>query len=214
LQGVTTVDWFLAGQSAIQLGYYIYDRESQKRLDAAVANEKTESAKSKQFQNDLTCVMLAMYLNVQRLQKKLEDIEENIHRSQKIVKIAGARKGAGLGTKIDRMRAQGLLEIDRMKKLDAQVQRDKAIRDLATILGESKLFTLPGPLSYHEFSLTALLKDASEESVLKNRPDMMATRDTVNAADQLRLSAQRQRFPCWQMSVYFRVRASSAQMEY
>ena len=98
---------FSLGQTAVQGKFALVDSGSVARLNAAKENVKYNGELTKQYQSDLTYVMLAQFLNSQRLKRKLETIQTTLDRDAEIEKLADARVAAGVGLVLDLDESKG-----------------------------------------------------------------------------------------------------------
>ena len=185
-----SISWVTGGQTALQVYYDIFAATSKSRLRAAEFNEKMSAATRDKYQNELTFVMLATYLSSQRYQKKLTIVDAAIQRSTHILKIAKERVASGAGVRLDLLRAQTLLEFDKLKKLDVEASYDKAVSNLALTLGKESIEETIPPIKHKNFSL-----HSTQGDTVVNRPDVQSARYMSSASQELVAAVENERIP-------------------
>jgi outer membrane protein TolC len=181
---------FTLGSTAVQGKFPLVDSGAVARLNAAKENVKYNSDVARQYQSDLTYVMLAQFLNSQRLKKKLETIQTTLDRDAEIEKLANARVSAGVGLVLDLMRAKGLMEVDRVKELDIETTFKKSCQDFYALLGASKVKDEFPPLTYREIQTPN--QEVSLQKSHGSRPDLLSSKSLLEVADKLRIQAEKQ----------------------
>lgn len=190
---VGNLDIFTFGSTMLEIKYNILDLSISQKIQAAESNEKLNQHLTQQHQNDLTYVMLLQFLNIQKLQRKLNTIEANIKKNEEIVKLAKAKVRSGMGIELDVMRAKGLLEADSVKLLDAKLSLGKAKRDLALLLGKTHLDENFDPLVYRAIHPNRLQKSMGQ--IIAKRPDLLSLRKGVEAQEHLKRAAINEAYP-------------------
>lgn len=181
------------GTTAIELGFILFDRSISDRIEAASKNQNLTSLQKEQYQLDLTSLMLAQFLNVQRLQRKLKALDASLSRSQEIEKIAQDKVSSGLGVKLDLMRAQTLLAAEELRALDANLSLSKAKQELATTLGQERL---TDELEHLEVQWVDSHKILSiYENIIEQRPDIKGSKLGVTVTQLLEDAASHDRWP-------------------
>jgi outer membrane protein len=184
---------FTLGSTGIVFFQSLIDTAAWSRIQASEYNEKRTEQQVRQYQNDLTYLMLLQYLNAQRYKRKLQIAEENIQRSEKIVHMAEVKMHSGLGLQLDFMRAKGLAQRDQLRQLDAKSNHDKALQDLAATLGIEKITEDLPPLYPQVLNVETL--NVNETDVVNHRPDVLSAHDAVNAARELKESSRLEAYP-------------------
>jgi len=187
------VDMIAIGTTGFELGFLLYDRSIFDKIDAAAKNQNLTAAQKEQYQVDLTSLMLVQFLNVQRLQKKLEALDTSRERAEEVLKIAQDKVSSGLGVKLDLMRAQSLVAAEKLKTLDAQMSLSKARQELATTLGREDLREDLEPLSVKVIDPVKLASSYSD--TIELRPDIKVARLGIETSRLLSDSARHTRWP-------------------
>jgi outer membrane protein TolC len=184
---------FTAGTTGVEFAYNIIDSAGAERIRASLENQKLASSTKEQYQADLTFLMLYEYVTVQRYRRKDQIDADNVKRAEDFVRLVEMKIKAGLGIGVEMKRAQALWHRERFKKLDTEFQFMKAKRDLADLLGIDELPSEPA-------ALTANIAPISEEfeaknQALENRPELKVTGYSLSATRELKLSAEKERYP-------------------
>ena len=189
-------DTFAEGQAGASLGW---DLDFFGRQADAVrsAQALTQSAR---FDAENARLLLAgaiaqSYLELYR-QHALADIAERSEaQRQDIVNITQRRVAAGLDTRLELKQAEGQLPQARVAREQAQAAVDVAIHQLAALTGQ-------GAEAYKEITRPTLSVEAALPvptalpiNLLARRPDILAARLNVEAADSQRLSAKAAFYP-------------------
>lgn len=181
---------FTLGSTAVEGKIPLIDSSSVARLNAAKENVRYSGDTAKQYQSDLTYVMLAQFLNNQRLKRKLETIQTTLERDGEIEKLADARVSAGAGLVLDLMRAKGLIEVDRVKELDISTTFKRSCQDFFALLGTANVKEEFPPLIYKEIQTPD--QSASLHQAHDSRPDLIASKSLLRLAEQLQIQAEKQ----------------------
>jgi outer membrane protein len=179
-----SLKWFVAGSTGIEFAYSLYDRSAIDRVMAAQVNEKMNEMTATEYQTDLTYLMLVQYLNVQRLVKNLEVIKVNLDRNRKLLEAAQKKLKTGFGISLDVARAQGLVQHEKLKQLEASLNLSRACRELATTLSEGKFDCDLEPLQLR--IIDEKLIAGRYKEIIQNRADIQAARLAVNVASHLK----------------------------
>jgi outer membrane protein len=194
LNDTSSVSWFTAGQTAVQIVVSIYNQANHDRAKAAEWYQKKNFTKRDQYYNDLTFFMLSQFLSVQRLRSKILVQQSGIERAEKIKTIAEARVGSGYGVKLDMLHAQTLLEYEKIKELELQTAYDKAIHLLAITLGRESLEQELEPLEMVDFHTPDDSKQVIESQV-QNRPDIQSSFNLIKINESLTSAISHERLP-------------------
>jgi outer membrane protein TolC len=180
---------FTFGSTALTAYMSLIDRAASERLNAAKNNFEMNVSQSKQYQNDLIYLLMLSYANTQRLISKLAAILVAMQRDNEILSLAKTKVRSGAGLSLDVMRAQSLVEMDKIKQLDLETALQKSYGDLRVLIGNSDLQIHMPILKYRQFNpedtikLTALAKET--------RPDIKASKFMTLAARSLRVQAEK-----------------------
>ncbi|MCM0606819.1 MAG: TolC family protein [Xanthomonadaceae bacterium] len=181
------------GTSGIEGGYLLFDQAISERIDAAESNQLYTHAQSESYQNDLISLMLVQYLNVQKMKLKTDMLSVSKKRANEVLKIASAKVNAGLGVKLDLMRAEALVAAEELKGIDAEMALAKAKQELATTLGQEQL-------NDDLENLEPILLDGDEmvrsiSDPLDHRADLKALKQGVKATQLMVTAAKHDRWP-------------------
>lgn len=187
------VNLIAVGTSGIEGGYLLFDQAISERIDAAESNQQYTHAQSESYQNDLISLMLAQYLNVQKLKRKSDALAISKKRASEVLRIATAKVNSGLGVKLDLMRAEALVAAEELKGIDAEMALSKAKQELATTLGQEQLSD-----DLEELEPTLVDADQIVRSIsdpLEDRADLKALKHGVKATNLMVSAAKRDRWP-------------------
>lgn len=187
------LSWFAAGTVGLEFGYAVIDLASSARLDAARENQKTSDAVIEGHRSDLIYLMLGQFLNVQRLQKSAEVVDATILRDQEILQLAKTRLNSGLAVKLDLNRAQGLLEKDKLKKLDTKIALFKSCKELGVTLSQRPFSCNLGPIRF--VLLLGQFLENLNPNLIQNHPNIVAAKSVQKAAENMHLFAKRSSYP-------------------
>lgn len=127
------------GSTALEMRWALLDPIASFERLGAEAQLEISRSQTKQYQTDLTALMLFQYVTAQKLQAQLANMSVSANRSAEIFKLAKMKSGVGAGIPLDVARARGLSELDRIKQLQLQTKLSKALGDLALLLGRDAL---------------------------------------------------------------------------
>lgn len=144
------------GSTGVQVAYDVWNKSSFIRLKAAQENLKLGRAMSSQFKNDLTFLMLLRYLNAQQAKKKIDMLEVTSQKDSELHHMAEVRLKTGFGIPLDVTRSEGLVEKDKLKKMEAELNYTSSLRELADLIGEVPAQTSLEPLTFKEISIGKL----------------------------------------------------------
>lgn len=188
-----TYDTVGFGTTALEMRWTILDPVAS--FDRLSAETQLDIAKgqAKQYQNDLTAMMLIQYLTVQKLKSQLQTIEVSSKRSSEIYKLAKTKQGVGAGIQLEVTRARSLSELDRIKKLQLKTKFNKALNDLALLLGQDSLLDEVEPLTFNPKPLADLKIQLDRAPEI--RSDLQNAHAGVAAANKLSNASQSRFFP-------------------
>ncbi len=176
---------------------HLFNKKNFYQEEAARTNIELQKQTTLQYQNDLSFLMLATYVNCQRLGERVKVFEKNIDRDQQIVEMAQSKVAAGVGLETDLMRAKGIVGFDNLRKIDAKGDLDKCRKDLANTMGLPDLKDELEPLNYKALHLNTT--DPFMKTGIDDRPDVRASLLTVQAAKSLKQSSKAETLPTVQL---------------
>lgn len=178
-----TINTVVFGTTAIQGRWNAIDSFNDLEASQAEAQVKISGQQAKQFQNELTSLMLFQYLTVQRLQRQLDALDASVKRSEIINHLAQTRQKIGAGIPLDIKRAKSLYESDRIKKIQAYTKYLKARHDLAATLGQESFNENLEPLKYDPIQLHHFKKLVHQS--ISDRPDLKAAQIGIEEAQKI-----------------------------
>lgn len=181
------------GSTAIEMRWTVFDPVASFEVLTAEAQLDIAKGQAKQYQTDLTALMLIQYLSVQKLKRQLQTVDASLKRSAEILRLAKTKREIGAGIDLDVTRARSLSELDRIKRLQITTKLSKAIDDLALLLGQDAMVDDLEPLGFHPRSvseMTSLLKQAPDM-----RSDLQNAHAGVAAAEKLSSAAGSRFYP-------------------
>lgn len=187
------IDTIGFGTTALEMRWTLIDPAASFERLSAETQYDISKGQTKQYQTDLTALMLIQFLTVQKLKRQLESIEISANRSQEILKLATKKYGVGAGVPLDVARARSLAEMDRIKKLQLQTKLTKAEDDLALLLGQDALKEELEPLRFNNVAIENMKKYLDRAPEL--RSDLLNARAGVAAAHKLQIETQSWFFP-------------------
>ena len=188
-----TYDTVGFGTTALEMRWAVFDPVISFERLTSEAQLDISKGQAKQYQTDLTALMLIQYLTVQKLKAQLQSVEISLQRSSQIYKLAKTKRQVGAGIPLDVTRARSLSELDRIKKLQLQTKYNKAVDDLALLLGQDSLTEDVEPLSFRPRPIAEL--KVQLERAPEMRSDLLNAHAGVDAANKLRAAADSRFFP-------------------
>ena len=178
---------FIEGEVSLFNKKLFYQKE------AAQINIQLQKQNTAQYQNDLSFLMLTTYVNCQRLAERVKVFDQNIERDKIIEDMAASKVKAGVGLETDLMRAQGIVGLNHLRKIDAAGDLVKCRKDLANILGLAELKDELDPLNYKNLHIDT--SDPFMKTGIDDRPDVKASLLTTQAAKSLSQAAKAEAWP-------------------
>ena len=187
---------FWMGQAGASLGW---DLDFSGKQAHAVAREKA-LAQSAQLDLEnsrllLTGAITQAYIDLHRSYALVDIARRSESQRQNIVKITEHRVAAGLDTRLELRQAEGQLPQARVAREQAEAAAQLAIHQLATLTGQ-------GAESYAGITPPKVYIDAALPvptslpiNLLGRRPDVLAARKGIEAADAQRLSDRAAFYP-------------------
>ena len=136
---VEVIDTVGFGSSSIQMEWAIANPVAAAQILMTKAQAKVSGHQAREYQNDLTALMLLSYLNVQKLERQLATTEVSLKKSNLIFKLATSKRKIGAGIPLEVARAKGLVGLDQVKKMVALTKLLKSKHDLEKLLDIQKL---------------------------------------------------------------------------
>lgn len=186
-----------AGSTGVEIVFSVVDPALWNQVDAAEKHIEYAQAQKAHLRSELEFLALAQYLAVQKASEKVKNTDEAVARARAILAIAETRLKAGLGVRLDLMRAEVLLASEELKALEAGMALKKAKVELASTLGREVAEDLE-PL-HRPAEDASTLPPPSEgielEKVRKTKPDLVAAQAGVEATQALVRAAQAEYWP-------------------
>ncbi len=181
------------GSVGLQGGIALWDSASSARIDAAIANTKIQAANEKHFKTELSLLALLQLLTLQKIKRQQDVIGSNLDRDLKILYAAKRKFASGFGIDLDVQRAEGLVELQKFKQLEAETAFIKACKDLGNTLTKSDL-----GCEVDQLKVSMIDENKLEEAgnkYLTDKPDFIASQATVTAAEALVKEAKKESNP-------------------
>jgi outer membrane protein TolC len=139
-----------------------------------------------------------LYFNVQRARALTESAQAQVDLDNSLLKLARDRREFGTGTGLDVTRAESRLAADRHRLLQSQNQVRTAQLQLLRAMGErpNSDFDLTDPLA--PAALTAETPDEAVALAMRNRPELKAEDQRVQAARLFFAGSKAERLPSLQ----------------
>ncbi len=138
---IESIDTIAVGSTSLQMEWAISNPMAAAQSLIAKAQAKASGYQAKEYQNDLTALMLVSYLNVQKLERQLATTEASLEKSNLILKLATSKRKIGAGIPLEVARAKGLVGLDQVKKMLAMTKLLKNKHDLEKLLDLNKIAT-------------------------------------------------------------------------
>lgn len=174
------LNYFTVGASGLLLEYSLYNPANAKLESAAKLNLEANKNLGMHYQSELITHLLGQYLLTQKYKQKISIQEQSLSKSFDIKKLAEAKVKSGLGISLDLLRANNLVEYEKLKLLEAKNLLFKARQDLAAIIG---LKNINQPLEELKFKDLSTPPPTSITEIKKNRFDLIANEKGVEASD-------------------------------
>jgi NodT family efflux transporter outer membrane factor (OMF) lipoprotein len=187
---------FWLGQAGVSLGWDLdfWGRQ------ADVVHRSQALAQSARFDLDSARLMLAgaitqSYVEYYRQNALAEIAERSAAQRENIVNITRRRVAAGLDTQLELRQAEGQLPQARVAREQARAAADLAIHQLALLSaqGADSYSSIGRPVMKVDAALP--LPEALPVNLLARRPDVLAARSIVQAADAQRLADKAAFYP-------------------
>ena len=174
---------------------------------AAVVNRAKDLAQASALDLDDTRLMLAAavaqaYVELHESYALADIAQRSEEQRERIVKITRRRVEAGLDTRLELRLAEGALPQARVDRAQALAAADMAVHQLAAVTGQ-------GTDAYASIGRPTLDTDAALPlpstlpiNLLARRPDVLAARLQIDAADAQRLAARAAFYPSVSLSAF------------
>jgi outer membrane protein, heavy metal efflux system len=177
---------FLDASAQFDLGIsYLFERGKKRQHRLQAAKDLTAVTRSEVTDNErsLTFSVASQYINVELDESTLELAEQNLKSFENTVDISEARYKAGDISEDDLLKIKLQMLQFRTDVSQAQLSRIEGLSDLRQLLGYESV-----PPDYDvaaQFDYTALKGNVEDfqAKALQNRPDLLAARQSVTAAD-------------------------------
>jgi len=164
-------------------------------LQQAGFQQQASALELASIQQNLAASVVDAYLNVYQANELMAIAERSEQQRQELLQLTQARVDAGLDTELELHNVASLLAVAKQSRLAAQARRDNAVHLLAALCGGGveRYAAIRPP----QINIAAQLNLPGELPVnlLARRPDVLASRALVSAADSSRLAAKAAFYP-------------------
>ena len=187
------INWIFFGSTGIELEATLLDLVERTKIAIARTGVKIADGQSREFQTDLTALMLLQFLETQRLKRELMVIDSNLERDRVILKLAKSKIAAGAGIPLDVAKAKSLTGADTLKRASTYTKFIKTRQGLALLIGREKPEWDVEALRFEPVSET--LFDHALENSLRDRADLRVASLNAQSAAYGRDEAKRRIWP-------------------
>jgi len=179
----------------VNLSQPVVDLAALNDARAASANERAERYGIKDARDLVTLVAVNLYLEAVAQQSRIEMVHAQRDTAEALYKQATDLKGSGLVAGIDVLRAQVQLQVQRQRVIVAENEFEKTKLQVARAIGlpVAQPFTLTDKIPYAPMPPVTL--EQALQRALESRPDFLALRERVAAAEAERRAANAARLP-------------------
>jgi outer membrane protein len=173
----------------------IVDLAARKRYEAARQGTAVSQAELHKTENEVAAATASLYVDLQRADARVREIEAGVGVAENQRKLAGDQWRAGVGTRLDSLRAENQLGRQRQDLLVARNQRDAARLALLHAMGAD--MSLDVALSDSLGAAVAPLPSDAEAlgAALKDRPEIHSIDESLRAAGLGVDAARADRYP-------------------
>ena len=173
----------------------IVDVAARKRYAAARQGTSVSDAELRRTENEVAAATASLYVDLQRADARVKEIQAGVGVAENQRKLAGDQWRAGVGTRLDSLRAENQLGRQRQDLLVARNQRDAARLALLHAMGAdmSQEVALSDSLGG---GVAPLPSDAEAlDLALKDRPEIRSINESLTAAGLSVQAAHAGRYP-------------------
>jgi len=150
----------------------------------------------------LAGAVVQAYFDLYRAQQLIDIAKASETQRQSLLELTQARLDAGLDTDLELRNAEGLLPQARQSRLEAEALRERAIHELAALCGGgAELYAGIAPAA-PAIDSALPVPDALPINLLARRPDILAARAQIDAADAGRAAARAAFYPDISLSAF------------
>ena len=182
-------------QVGLEAEVSLFDLSLWKKWKASQQAEAATKAQGRAVREEITALVVGQYLRALRAGASIQAGQSRVELAGALTTLAQNQQKQGVGTRLDTLRAQVMLQTERQRLIQAQTQRTTAFAGLVRLLDLQ-----PGTAVELTDSLAtpALPVDTFQEayrSGLAQRPELAALDAREKAAVNLREAAQGLRLP-------------------
>ena len=193
--GPQLVGPFSWNQVGLEAQVSLFDLSLWKKWRAAQHAEDSTRAQGRAVREEITALVVGQYLRALRAGASIQAGQSRVELAEALATLAQNQQKQGVGTKLDTLRAQVMLQTERQRLIQAQTQQLTALAGLGRLLSVE-----PGTrIELADTLQSPLLPEggfqASYQVGLAQRPELAALAAREQAADNLRQAAQGLRLP-------------------
>ena len=194
-QGPRVVGPFNWGQMGIEAKVSLFDLGLWNKWRASRHAETSARAQGGSVREEIAALVVGQYLRALRAAASVNAGQSRIELAEALAKLSENQQKQGVGTRLDTLRSQLQLQVERQRLIQAQTQRITALAGLGRLLGLE-----PGtPIELMDtLAAPALPTDGFQkayETGLAQRPELADLAARAKATESLRQAAQDLRLP-------------------
>lgn len=183
------------GSIGVEAEAPLFDLSLWKRWRASRDMEAASQAQGRVVREEIAALVVGQYLQALRATAALKAAQSRVDLAEALATLAANQQKQGVGTKLDTLRAQVQLQMERQRLIQANTQRVTALAGLGKLLDLT-----PGtPIELEDTlaapALPALDFQAAYRKGLAQRPELAALDARQRAAEHMRQAAQSLRLP-------------------
>ena len=193
--GPQLVGPFSWNQVGLEAEVTLFDLSLWKKWKASQHAEDSSRAQGRAVREEITALVVGQYLRALRAGASIQAGQSRVELAEALATLAQNQQKQGVGTKLDTLRAQVMLQTERQRLIQAQTQQLTALAGLGRLLSLEPGTRIDLADTLQSPSLPTGGFQAAYQAGLAQRPELAALAAREQAADSLRQAAQGLRLP-------------------